>query len=417
MLMLSEIRRFRLVDEQNRMARLADLSVDLLDGDEYPAIKRLLFYNDKNEFVGLAWSEVRDIELKNKQLRVTNFDKAHALGEQTKTKQVLLARDVLDALVLDLQHRRATRANDLWLEKDNDKLLLTGADVSLAAIFRRLTFNRWRFFNKEDLYDWKYVEFLRGNPESARSGAAYQSRINKLAPGEIAQFIDWIPYLHAAELIILLPDDLAADVLELASPEKQLQIFEELSDVQSQEMLGLLAPETATNILKQLESKTAQRILETLPKEASAKIIELLKYPEGTVGSIMTNDFVSVPQDLSIEEARQYLSEPLKKPNFVYLVYAVESEQSKCLHGVISLRELVTAEPEKKVCDVMKKHITILSPMDSASAAAYRLIDSHLAAMPVINEKNEIVGVVTVDAAVSAVAPRNWRDQAPRVFN
>ena len=142
---------------------------------------------------------------------------------------------------------------------------------------RRLSFNLWRAFNEQNLSDWRYVEFLRGDSSAVGRGADYYLRIAKLAPGEISQFLDFIPYLHAAELIALLPNDLAADALELTSTEKQLQIFEEFDDQQSLKMLELLAPETSAKIIKQLDFNEAKRILETLSKDTSERIVKLMR--------------------------------------------------------------------------------------------------------------------------------------------
>lgn len=416
MLMLSEIQRFNLVDNQNQTARIADLSVDLLKED-HPPIKQILFWNNDRKLVGLDWKNCGQIDIRKKRIQVANLNEAQEFSDENLTHEVLLVRDVLDALVLDLQNRRATRANDLWLEKNGEQLVLSRADISATAIFRRLSFNLWRRIDRKNLFDWRFIEFLRGDPEAVRNGAGYNLRITKLAPGEIAGFIDLIPYLHAAELIILLPDQLAVDVLELTSPDKQLQIFEELDDEQTRKMFTMLAPDTAAKIIKQLKEETARKVLRELPKDAAAKILELLRFPEGTVGSMMTNDIVFLPLDLTVDQARQFLTEPLKKPNFVYFVYVVETLTSRVLRGVISLRRIVTAEPDEKIVDIMDEFVSVLSPLDDCHAASFRLIDSHLAAMPIVDETNKLLGVLTIDAAVSNVAPPSWRDQAPRVFS
>ncbi len=98
-------------------------------------------------------------------------------------KEVLLGDDVLDALVLDLQNRRATRANDLWLEQEKTQLVLRAADTSFSALLRRLTGGRYGHVAKSALYDWKYVEFLRGDPEAVRNGEGYQLASGSLAAG------------------------------------------------------------------------------------------------------------------------------------------------------------------------------------------------------------------------------------------
>ena len=107
------------------------------------------------------------------------------IGSQmhTATKET---RDVIDALVLDLHNRRATRANDLWLEEENGKLLLKAADASSLAILRRLSHGLFGSGPSRAAYDWKYIEFLRGDPHAVKNGAGYHMRIERLPPGEIA---------------------------------------------------------------------------------------------------------------------------------------------------------------------------------------------------------------------------------------
>ena len=143
-------------------------------------------------------------------------------------KAVLLADGILDALVLDLQNRRATRANDLLLEEEGDQLQLRAADTGFGAILRRLNRGRYGPLAKNTLYDWKYVEFLRGDPEPLEARAANTCALVP-ATGRNRSTHRFSTLPDAAELITLLADPKAADTLERMSPERQLQVFEELA--------------------------------------------------------------------------------------------------------------------------------------------------------------------------------------------
>jgi magnesium transporter len=131
----------------------------------------------------------------------------------------------------------------------------------------------------------------------------------------------------------------------------------------------------------------------------------------------MTNDIVTVPPQMKIAEARASLRERLKEPDFVYFIYVVEDQPPHKLRGVVSLRQFLTADDDQTVEEIMNPYLITLSPFDSPSEAGYRLLNSQLAAMPVIGREGELLGTVTIDAAVSQVAPRSWRAQAPRVFS
>jgi hypothetical protein len=174
----------------------------------------------------LPWNQVKTIDFHARKIDVVDLKASEKTSSESLAKEVLLGDDILDALILDLQNRRATRANDLSLEQEGNQLLLCAADTSFDAVLRRLTSGRYGRVAKDALYDWKYVEFLRGDPDAVRNGEGYHLRVARLPPGEIARLTDMLPYLHAAELITLLPDAKAVDVLEALSPERQLQVFE-----------------------------------------------------------------------------------------------------------------------------------------------------------------------------------------------
>ncbi|MFN2498946.1 MAG: magnesium transporter MgtE N-terminal domain-containing protein [Pyrinomonadaceae bacterium] len=416
MVMFSQLRRFHLADDQGHTSDLMDLSVGLLDAD-YPPVTRLFFHNKANKQTSLSWDQVRDLDLKARRIVVRDLEEGERESTDSMAKEVLLGNDILDALVLDLQNRRSTRANDLWLEEEKGQLLLRSADTGVSAILRRLTRGRYGRVAKSALYDWKYVEFLRGDPDAVRNGEGYHLRVARLPPGEIARLTDMLPYLHASELITLLPDAKAVDTLEALSPERQLQVFEELKEEQALALLALMAPDIAADLMGRLPTRVMRRYLNKLPAAQSERVIELLRYPEDTVGGIMTNDLVCARGSLTVARARESLREPLKKPDFVFTVYIVDNDKSRRLRGVISLRNLMTSEDGKRLEEIMDPYLTTLNPFSPANEAAYKVIDSHVAALPVVGDEGELLGIVTVDAAIAQVAPASWRTQAPRIFS
>jgi magnesium transporter len=414
--MLSKLRRFSLIDGQGQCRRLADLAIALLESD-YPPITHLFFQNAERQQMALPWEAVKSINWHHCRITISDFNAGRPASTDLLTKEVLLRRDVIDALVLDLHNRRATRANDLWLEEDNGQLLLKAVDTSSRAVLRRLS--RGFFGDKPSRapYDWKYIEFLRGDPHGVKNGAGYRMRINRLPPGEIAGLCSELPYLHAAELLTLLPDPVAADTLEAMRPERQLQVVGELDEDQVLRLLALMAPDDATDLLGRLQPEQTKRLLERLPKNRSERLIELLRYPEDTVGGIMTNDVVMVPVNLTVREARLALRDRLKEPDFTYFIYIVERDETRVLRGTTSLRDLVMADDDQRLEELMNPYVSTLNPLEPAHAAAYRVLNSHLAALPVVGREGQLLGIVTIDAAVAEAAPESWRAQAPKIFS
>jgi magnesium transporter len=131
----------------------------------------------------------------------------------------------------------------------------------------------------------------------------------------------------------------------------------------------------------------------------------------------MTNDVVCAPVSLTVAEAREQLRERLKEPDFVFLIYLVDDLKTRRLRGLISLRNLITAGDDEKLEDLMDPYVTTIRALEPAKEAAYRVINSHLAGMPVIGNEGQLLGVLCVDAAIAQVAPANWTAIAPRIFS
>jgi magnesium transporter len=416
MVMLSKLRHFKLVDRDGRRGKLDDVSIALLDSD-YPPITHLFFRDEQREQMMLPWEAVESFDWHHHRISVEDLTAGQPASGESLAKEVLLRRDVIDALVLDLEKRSATRANDLWLDEEDGQLVLKAADTSAQAVLRRLSRGFFGSTPRRLLSDWKYIEFLRGDPSAVRNGAGYRMRIKRLPPGEIAGLCSALPYLHAAELLTLLPDPIAADTLEVMNWQRQRQVFGVLDERQAIKLLALMAPDAATDLLGRLPPDMTKRCLEQLPRKRSASLIELLRYPEDTVGGIMTNDVVCLPMDHTVAEARATLLERLKEPDFTHFIYIVESDETRVLRGVTSLRDILMADDDQLLEEIMSTYISTLNPLDNAKTGAYRVLETHMAALPVVGRESQMLGIVTVDAAVAQAAPQGWRTQAPKIFS
>jgi hypothetical protein len=411
MVMVTEVLRFHIKDKSGRTGSVSDLSIALLD-DDYPPVTAVSFEHEGNEKY-LAWSEVELMDLGRGQFTVEDLDKAISVSGD---ENVWLRQDILDSLVLDLLGRRTTRVSDLLLEKEDGSLRLKGADVGFKAMMRRVFKGRWFRTPRRDLFDWRYVEYLRGDPDAVNNGAGYRLRINRLPAGEIARLADYVPYLHAAELLKLLPDDKAAKVLEAMPIDRQVQVIEELDEKQALELFCKMSPDSATDLVGRLEFKTMRRYLNLMPAKCRELIVELLRFPEDSVGGAMTNDIISLPSNMTCGEAKRRVEHILEDVDFSAIVFVVDEKNGQTLRGSINLRELLAADDSQTLQDIMDPYLQTLTPFDDANSAAYRMVGGQLPAMPVINIRGELIGAMTVEAAIARLLPSNTNFQRLRVF-
>jgi magnesium transporter len=414
--MFSELANFSLIDERRQSAQLVDMAIDLAAGD-YPPVRRLVFRTAAKQPSELPWDAVKSIDWRQRRIFLTDLADGRDASREGLSRAVLLKRDLMDALVVDVARRQATRANDLWLQEESGQLWLTGADVSSWAVLRRMGKGLLGRGDDRRLLDWKDLEFLRGDPRAARDGSDYHRRITRLQPAEIARLLDALPYLHAAELLTIVPDPLAADTLEAMSPERQMQVLDELDDDQAARLLDLMAPDAAAQLLGRIRQDRFELLLGRVPDAQRDRIVELLRFPPDTAGGIMTNQILVLPAALTIGQARQVLREQLAAPDFVYYIYVDDTLEDRRLQGVLTLRDFVLAADEQPITSVMNRTVSTVDALESAAAAARQVADQQLVALPVTAHDGRLLGAITIDAAVRRIAPSGWGHQAPRVFS
>lgn len=397
--MLSELLRYVIVDGEGRTSRLVDLSYVAL-GHDYPRITKL-YYDEDGGSQALSWTAVNEIDHRSREINVSGFGAPEDEAGEDEGVDVLLRRDVRDALVLDLLNRTTARATDILLIADDGHLAVKAVDVGFRAMLRRLLRGLYRGVNTGTLFDWKYVEYLRGDPGAAESGAGYRMRVGRLTPGEIAQLTEYIPYLHAAELLTLLPDEKAADVLEAMTIERQVQVIEEYDEDDATELLRRMSPDLATDLLSRLDLSYVRRQLERLPEKHSDRILELLRYPENSVGGVMINDMICAERDGRVSDLVERLPSLIAERDFIATVFIVSNEKEKKLVGTLSLRELLSSPGDSKFEDVMYPFVQTLDAFTDAREGAWKIISTQLSALPVVDLDGRLLGAMTIDAATS----------------
>ena len=415
MLLYSKLRRFALIDEKGRKAKLIDFVVELMP-EGYPRVTHLVLRHTNRKWEILPWDAVISVDHVGRSIKVRDIEASELAPQEWLRRKVLLS-DVHDSLILDLEHHRAARANGLLLREENGALVLCAVDTSLSAELRGLTGGRFHYVPKTTIHDWTQIEYLRGDPQAVKKCMIEGEGIARLPAGEIARLANQLPYMHAAELVMLLPDALAINTLEAMTARRRLQVFEELTDQRALRMLELMAPDVAADLMGTLQTENMQHFLDSLPEPQSKRIIDLLRYPEHSVGGIMTNDIVFAPMRMTIAEARYKLRERLKEPDFVYLIFIVDDEHSKRQQGIVPIRDLITADDNKTLEEIMDKKVPTLDALEPAEKASFKVIESQLAALPVVAPDGQLLGAVTVDAAVLQAAPQAWGSQAPRIFS
>ncbi|NMB35153.1 MAG: magnesium transporter [Firmicutes bacterium] len=228
--------------------------------------------------------------------------------------------------------------------------------------------------------------------------------------------------LHPSDLldqIDELKDEQKRELFELLSDEEAALIIQEMGDFDRVSMLRLLtkhhasailkemAVDDATDLLGELSPEEIRELLSLIEEEAE-EIKDLLKYPEDTAGGIMTTDFIALPEDIPVEEAIIRLREVAPEAEIIYYVYVVDYRTR--LSGVLSLRDLIAASDGTLLHEIMFRNIiSVPAGMDQEEVA--RVVARYdLLAVPVIDEKNRLLGIITVDDILDVIEEEATED-------
>jgi magnesium transporter len=397
--------------EGDRVATIKDVIVRLGEEDHPPLIGLVARYRRRDFFV----SRWRVTEFNEHGVRL-NSDILDLRPFVRRDGEVLLARNVLDKQLIDVDGKRVVRVNDVQLIHAAGEWRVTGADVSLQGLWRRLAPAGLMGTRKPvEVIDWSNVGYLATDEATVRLKSS-SDKLARLHPVEIARLAEALSYHHGSEVVESLDDETAAETLEEMPAERQARILGDMDEERAADILEWMSPDEAADVLGDLPEDKAEELLGLMEDEEQAEVAELLPYEDDTAGGLMTTEFVTLPRELTVGEALARLREMAKTPNMIYYLYVVEGEGSWQLAGVIALRSLILADPAVPLDEVMRSEFQKAHPDETASEVAQRIAEYNLLALPVVDESGDILGIITVDDAMEILLPKDWRQRLPRLF-
>lgn len=394
-----------------RVATVKDVIVRLGENDHPPVTGLVARYRRRDFFL----SRWRITELNQHGARL-NSDILDLRPFVRRESEVLLARDVLDKQLIDVDGKRVVRVNDVQIIEAAGEWRVTGADVSLQGLWRRLApagFAGTR--SPVEVLDWADVGYLATDAATVQLKSK-SDKLARLHPVEIARLAEALSYHHGSEVVESLDDETAAETLEEMPAEHQARILGDMDQERAADILEWMSPDEAADVLGDLPEEKAEELLGLMEDEEQADVAELLPYEDDTAGGLMTTEFVTLPRELTVGEALARLREMAETPNMIYYLYVVEMENSWKLLGVIALRSLILADPSVPLADVMRTEFQHASPHESSKEVAQRMAEYNLLALPVVDESGDILGIITVDDAMEILLPKDWRHRLPRLF-
>jgi CBS domain-containing protein/sporulation protein YlmC with PRC-barrel domain len=337
--------------------------------------------------------------------------------------ELYLLDRVLDQQIVDTEGKRLVRVNDLQIARARDQFVLTGVDVSGTGLLRRLGLEKigrtvGKVINKTPepvVIPWRFVASIEHDDPLRLSVA--QNKIVKMPPADIAAIVDELDRHTTSALLAGFNNETLADTLEESSPGLQMTILSNMTAERAADILEEMGPDEAADLLADLPDGTSKALLGLMEKEEALDLQTLLKFPEDTAGGIMTTEFAHVPDNITVQEAIGYLrqSKDAREDEVMYYVHIIDNQGR--LKGIVTLRDLVMADPQSKLQQWEEPDIIYVEPLTPQEDVAYMIAKYDLLSIPVVDpDSEEMLGIVTVDDAIDVILPTAWKKRLPRLF-
>jgi magnesium transporter len=352
------------------------------------------------------------IPLKHKFDNIPSFD--------TQKDDIYIQRDVLDKQIIDTNGARVVRVNDVELVRINSHVFVSNVDIGSMGILRRIGLSKaadaiFSGLHKkapQNYISWDFVELLLRDQFMRLKVPG--DKISDLHPADIAEIISDLSHDESGQLLESLDIEHLADALEEVEPDFQATLVESMSDEKVADVLEEMSPDEAADLLAELPKERSEDLLELMQDEEAEDVRKLLAYPEDSAGGLMTTDIATIRPGLTTSEAIEDLRKNADEAESIFYVYVTDEEEH--LLGVVSLSDIVLAKPDTPVFNIMHKRVISANVEDDQTSLAQIVAKYNLMTIPVVDEDNHLLGMVTADDALDKIIPTAWKKKLPRFY-
>ena len=242
------------------------------------------------------------------------------------------------------------------------------------------------------------------------SPGSVAAETEEMHPADLADVAEAMPRERVVELINALPSHRAADVLEYLDEELRTELLEAMSTRQAAALVSEMTPDDRADTLDELEDDVADEILLEIPLAARQETERLLAYAPDTAGGLMTTEFVSVMESLTVEQALASVRSVARagRREAMHTIYA--TDDAGHVRGVMSLRELLAAPDGARVGDIAWGEVVTVQASADREEVVRITSNYDLVAVPVVSDEGRIIGVITVDDVIDVIQEEQTED-------
>jgi magnesium transporter len=319
-----------------------------------------------------------------------------------------MKKHLLDKQIVDVDGRKLVRVNDLVLDSSSSGCYLVAVDVGVEGLFRRLGVAKplsrlLGLFKKalpSKLILWNEVEAVDFSSTQIKLSKAY-SKLDGIHPSDLADILEDMDHASRVALFNSLDEERAADVLEELQPDAQVKLLENLSEEKAADVLEKMPADEVADILDELKAEKAERLLAEMETESSSEVRSLMAYSDGTVGSVMSKDYVFFNQSMKVGDALAELRAVKPEAEMVYSLYVLDARGKYV--ATVSLRDIIVADSEARLGEIMNSVTDPLHDTDDADGLPELMLKYKLHTAPVVDADGRMAGTIVIEDVLERV--------------
>ena len=235
-----------------------------------------------------------------------------------------------------------------------------------------------------------------------------RQKVAEMNEADIASAMEELEKEELLKMFRILPKGMAADVFSYLEVESQQFIITSLSERDAGLIIDNLMSDDATDLLEEMPARVVKRLLACASPETRRDINHLLRYPEDSAGSIMTVEFMDLKEDITVEEAIARIRKKGVDSETINICYVLDKQRT--LVGTVALRYLLLSEPDAVIGDIMHENVISLNTLMDQEEVARQFQKYDFTSMPVVDNENRLVGIITVDDVVDIMEEEATED-------
>ncbi|MCR4704504.1 MAG: magnesium transporter [Lachnospiraceae bacterium] len=243
---------------------------------------------------------------------------------------------------------------------------------------------------------------------AAKKYTKLREKLSEMNDADIAAFIEELDEEDFLKVFRILPKSIAADVFAYLPVDIQQFIITALSDREAASIINNLMADDATDLLEEMPANVVKKLLANANAETRRDINHLLRYPEDSAGSIMTVEYVDLKEKSTVAEAIERIRKIGVDSETINICYVLDAKRT--LKGTVALRYLLISPPDAIIGDIMHENVISLQTMMDQEEVAHQFQKYDFTSMPVVDNENRLVGIVTVDDVVDIMTEEATED-------